>query len=61
MSAKIHRLLITVGSFFGGLGSVWTLSEVQVLGIPPEVGAVCALIAAVTTLGANAIRANYPA
>ena len=61
MSATVHRLLITIGSFFGGLGGGWTLAEVQPLGIPPEVGAVCTLIAAIAILAANAWRANWPA
>lgn len=61
MSSRIHRLLMTLGAFLTGLGSIWSLSEVQPLGIPPEVGAVCALVAAAAILLANAIRANYPA
>jgi len=60
MSATVHRLLITIGSFFGGLGGVWTLAEVQPLGIPPEVGAVCTLIASVAVIAANAWRASWP-
>ena len=61
MSATIHRLLMTVGGIFSGLGSVWSLAEVQPLGIPPEVGAVCALAAAIAILVANAVRANFAA
>ena len=60
MTATIHRLLITVSSLFGGLGGLWSLTEVEPLGIPPEVGAVCAMIAFVTNIGANAVRANWP-
>jgi hypothetical protein len=60
MSARIHRLVITLGSIFTGLASVWGLSEVQVLGIPEEVPAVCTLVGAILMLVANAIRANYP-
>ena len=61
MSATIHRLLMTVGGIFSGLGSVWALAEVQPLGIPAEVGAVCALAAAIAIVVANAVRANFPA
>lgn len=60
MTATLHRLLLTIGSFFGGLGGLWALSDVQVLGIPPEVGAVCSIIAFTTNLLANAIRVNWP-
>jgi len=61
MSARIHRLLMAAGAFFSGLGSIWSIAEVQPLGIPAEVGAICALVAAVAILGATVIRANYPA
>lgn len=61
MTATVHRVLMTIGGIASGLGSVWTLTEVQPLGIPPEVGAVCALVAAVAIVAANAIRANFPA
>ena len=33
MSATVHRLLITIGSFFGGLGGGLTLAQVQ----PPDI------------------------
>ena len=61
MTAKIHRLLMTIGAIAVGLGSVWNLAEVQPLGIPPEAGAVSSLIAAIAILVANSIRANYDA
>lgn len=61
MTAQLHRLLMTLGGLFGGMGSIWTLTEVQPLGIPDEAGAVTALIAALCILLANTIRANYPA
>ena len=59
MTATVHRVLVTIGSFFGGLGSLWTLSEVEPLGIPQEAGAVCALIAFVAMLAANVWRSNW--
>ena len=60
MTANIHRVLMTIGAIASGLGSVWSLSDVQPLCIPPEVGAVCALTAAITIVVANAVRANFP-
>jgi len=59
LTATIHRYLMTIGAIFSGLGSVWSLAEVQPLGIPPEVGAVCALVAALAIVVANAVRANF--
>jgi len=61
MNVTVHRVLMTVGGMFSGLGGVWSLSEVEPLGIPPEAGAVCALIAAVAIISANTWRANWPA
>ena len=60
MTARVHRVLVTLGSFFAGLSGVWQLSEVQPLGIPEEVPAVTALIAAIVMLAANVWRANWP-
>lgn len=59
MTAHAHRALVAIGGFFGGLGGLWSLSEVEPLGIPVEVGAVCSVIAFVAVLAANVIRANY--
>lgn len=60
MTATIHRVFMTIGGIAAGLGSVWTLSEVQPLGIPEQVGAVTALIASVAILVGNTVRANFP-
>lgn len=59
MTATIHRVLITIGSFFSATGAIWSLSEVEVLSIPPEVGAVSVLIGAFGMLAANVWRANW--
>lgn len=59
MTAKAHRLLITLGSIFTGLSGVWSLTEVQPLGIPQEVPAITTLVGSIFILVANAIRANY--
>ena len=60
MTATVHRILITVGSFLGGLTAIWQMSEVEPLGIPVVFGSITALSAAIVMLLANAIRANWP-
>lgn len=59
MEAKTHRLLVTIGSIAAGIGGIVGLSDYAILNIPPEVGAALSLSAAVLTVVANAIRANW--
>ena len=59
MTATIHRVLMTIGGIASGMGSVWTLSEIEPLGIPSEAGAITALVAALSIIAANTIRANW--
>ena len=59
MTETIYKSLMTIGGIGAALGSVWGLSEIEVLNIPPEVGAVTALISGVAIITANTIQAQW--
>jgi hypothetical protein len=61
MGATLHRWLMFIGGTAGGLGGLWTLTDVEPLGIPTEAGAVCSLVAFIAILLANQIRIAWPA
>lgn len=60
MSTTIHRVLMTIGGIAGGLGGLFALPENATLGIPPQAGAIAAIIAGACIVVANTIRANWP-
>ena len=60
MTGTIHRVLMTIGGIAAGIGGLFALPENSTLGIPAEAGAILALIAGISILVANTIRANWP-
>lgn len=60
MTGTIHRLLMTIGGIAAGVGGLFALPENSALGIPPQGGAILALIAGGCIIIANTIRANWP-
>ena len=51
---------MSIGAIIVFTGGLFALPENAILGVPPQIGAICAVVGAVCIFTANTIRANFP-